>query len=52
MATFLEWYRELGRLSTLRGVQFCVGEMESHREAYDDGLSPEDELREQLEAVA
>lgn len=45
------WYKELETLAYVRHCPFLIATPEDHREAYEDGATPEDELWEQMSAA-
>jgi hypothetical protein len=51
MTTFEAWYSSLSTIAASKGLGFLVGDPESHRAAFEDGLSPEDEISEQAAAA-
>lgn len=49
--TFEAWYKQLKALAKKADCSFLIAEAESHRSAYDDGLTPREELEEQIDAA-
>lgn len=49
--TFDLWHNELEFLAGGIDASYLLGDAESHRDAYNDGLSPEEDLGEQLAAA-
>jgi len=51
--TFEEWYKELVQLAKGEDLLWLVSDYpEDHRESYEDGLSPDEELDEQKYAAS
>ncbi len=45
------WFQEFKELANQRCLSHLIGDMESHRESFDDGESPMDELEHQIDAA-
>lgn len=41
---FERWFATLTELATIRGLAWLLGDAASHRDSFDEGLSPQDEL--------
>ena len=52
MESFEMWYTKLHNLAQIEGYLYLVGDKESHRESFEDGESPEDELKYQIQATS
>lgn len=53
MKSLEEWYDELVQLAKAQGVAWLLSDSaEDHREGYEDGLTPEEELQEQTGAAS
>lgn len=48
---FNNWFDCLRGLADGRGLSHLIGDAESHQDAFFDGLSPEEELRQQVHAA-
>jgi hypothetical protein len=42
------WFEQLKKLAESRGLSWLVGEPQSHRPAFDEGLTTQDELDHQI----
>ena len=42
------WFEQLKKLAESRGLSWLVGDAQSHRPAFDEGLSAQDELDHQI----
>ena len=53
MKTFNQWYDELCELAKREGILWLISNYpEDHRESYEDGLTPDEELDEQKYAAS
>lgn len=51
MTTFETWYSNLNAIAKMQGAGYLIAGAEDHRDAFEDGLSPDEELVEQLYAA-
>jgi len=51
LLTFDTWYSTLMAMAVLHGCRWVVADKESHRESYNNGSTPDEELTDQIGAA-
>ncbi|KKK47922.1 hypothetical protein LCGC14_3150310 [marine sediment metagenome] len=49
--TFDEWWKAVNLEAARRGVSTILGDSESHRQGYDEGYNPTEEVDELIDAA-
>ena len=50
--TFDEWWSAVTQEAKRRGVEHLLGDQESHRDGFEDGYTPAEEIAEAIDAAA